>query len=120
MATSSRWRCFMMEDGNARGLELQRGVGGIYSRPEGTPPYCVVTADHQTFYGGIERLAWRNTAFDIDFTEDARSSLGLPDSRVSIAMSMSDDDVRRVKDALKRVFAAGEVQYPWPEMVVFD
>lgn len=105
---------------DVRGIELQRGVGGIYSRPEGTPPYCVVTADHQTFYGGIERLTWRGTVVDLDFTEEAKSNLGLPDSRTSIVMSMSDDDLRQVKDALKRVFAAGNVAYRWPEMVGFD
>ena len=103
------------------GLEIQRGVGGIYGHPDtGTPPYCVVTADHQTFYGGIERVTWRGTAVDLDLSDRARTALRLDDSHVSLILDMSQSQIERTKTGLKRVFAGGDFQYEQPNLVGFE
>jgi hypothetical protein len=108
-------------DGLVDGFEFQRCVGGIYGHPDtGTPPYCTVTANHQTFYGGIEQIEWFGMAVDFDFSEEARGALQLSDTHLSIVLSMAEDDAIRVKTALGRVFAGGGFQYSQPNLVGFS
>jgi hypothetical protein len=102
------------------GIEFQRGVGGIYGHPDtGTPPYCVVTSEACTYYGGVERVRWTSTSIEIDFTPEAQDSLNLPQSHLSLDLDLRTEDLVRAKAGLQRVFGPGDFAYDQPELIGF-
>ncbi|GLY92788.1 Imm10 family immunity protein [Actinoplanes sp. NBRC 103695] len=107
-------------DEGAEGIEIQRTVGGIYGEEGvGGRSYCTVTADHDTHYGGIERVVWSDSAVEISYTDAARQALNLADRNLVLQLSMDDSDRTKVKDGIRRIFA-GEFVPPQPELVNFD
>jgi hypothetical protein len=108
------------DGGDAVGIEFQRGVGGIYGDPaSGTPPYCLVTSDQRTFYGGVDKVVWRDSAVDIDISEEARAALRLPDRQLAIDLELDSGDVAKVKSGLQRIFAAHDPGAAEPELTGF-
>lgn len=99
----------LFRDEDAIGLEFQRGVGGIYGQPEnGTPPYCIVTSDQRTFYGGVQRVTWAGSSVEMDLSEEACAVLRCSDRRLVLSLELSTDDLARVKDGLKRIFSGDD------------
>jgi hypothetical protein len=112
---------FRGSGGDVVGLEFQRCVGGIYGHPDsGDPPYCVVTADHDTQYGGVESVVWSGASAEVNFTSEARNVLKLTDERVVLHLDLRDQDIVRVKDGLRRVFGPGDFEYAQPELIGFE
>ncbi|GAA5178692.1 hypothetical protein GCM10023322_06460 [Rugosimonospora acidiphila] len=107
-------------NGDVSGLEFQRGVGGIYGDGRaGSPPYCVVTADHRTYYGGVRTVTWRDSSVEVDLTDEAREVLRLP-ARVVLELQLGAEDIGRVRNGLLRVFHADDPEMLQPNLVGFD
>ncbi|MFI6516061.1 Imm10 family immunity protein [Spirillospora sp. NPDC050679] len=74
---------------------------------QGMDSYCLVTADQGTAYGGVTEVVLRDGVLRVVVAADDLEALGLDDTEIEAVLDVDEQDVERLRDALRRILAYG-------------